>query len=165
MIRLVKTITKIDALKDFAEYAFNSVNKAWEGITEKEANWKPIEESNNIKWIMNHLSRISNLALPRLIKGDQKWIPEGWPENYRELDLSIEKLTEDFNKGKERTLKMLNELKDTDLVKDIPLWGGVRKRQEGLFAYIGELVNHKGQISMLRGNIKRIREKNKEFLE
>jgi hypothetical protein len=157
--------SKVEGLKEFAEYSFKSVNNAWEGITEKEASWKPIVESNNIKWIMNHLSRISNVALPRLIKGDENWLPKGWPENYREMDLSIERLKEDFNKGKERTITLLGELKDSDLVKEIPLWGGTRKRQEGLFAYIGELVNHKGQIAMLRGNIKRIREKSKEFLK
>jgi hypothetical protein len=114
---------------------------------------------------MNHLSRISNVALPILIKGDENWLPKGWPENYREMDLSVERLKEDFNKGKERTIKLLGELKDGDLIKEIPLWGGTRKRQEGLFAYIGELVNHKGQIAMLRGNIKRIREKSKDFLK
>jgi hypothetical protein len=157
-------MSKIELLKEFAEYAFNSVNRAWEGVSEKEADWKPLDESNNIKWIMNHLSRISNVSLPRLIKGDQSWLPKNWPENYRDMDLSLERLKKDFNKGKETTLQLLEGLQDSDLLKEITFWGSLRKRQEGLFAYIGELINHKGQIAMLRGNIKRRREKDQEFL-
>ncbi len=155
---------KIEVLKEFAESAFGSLERAYEGITEVEAEWRPMEESNNAKWILNHLSRITNQSIPRIVKGDPEWKPAGWPEDYREQTYSVEKLTGDIAKGKIAALEMLSGLKDGQLVEEIPLWGGTRQRKVGIFAYLGEIINHKGQIAMLRGNIKRRREKDSGFL-
>ena len=155
---------KVKVLKEFAEYAFDSLVRTSEGISEKEADWRPVEESNNVRWILNHLSRISNFSLQRIIKGDQNFTPEGWPEDYGEQILSVDKLIADINKGKQSVLDGLSNLTDLDLHKEIPMWGGTRQRKLGLFAYLGEIINHKGQVAMLRGNIKRKREKDSNFL-
>ncbi|MEE9507085.1 MAG: DinB family protein, partial [Thermoplasmata archaeon] len=62
----------IATLKSFAEYAFDSLERTCQDLTEKETEWKPSEESNNIRWILNHISRITNVALPRIMTGDQE---------------------------------------------------------------------------------------------
>ena len=152
-------------LKEFAEFSFGSLERTCEGITEKEAEWRPVPESNNIRWILNHLARISNLSLPRIIKGTQEYTPEGWPEDYRDQTHTLEKMLADIQKGKEAVLKGIGNLKDADLEAEIPMWRGTRKRKVGLFAYIGEVINHKGQLAALRGNIKRRREKDPDFLK
>ena len=41
---------------------------------------------------------------------------------------------------------------------EIPMWGGTRQRKEGLFAYIGEVYHHKGQVAYIRGTYKRLNE-------
>lgn len=154
----------VAVLKRFAEYALGSLERTCEGLTEKEADWKPIEEANNAKWILNHLSRITNLSLPRIFMGDPNYTPEGWPEDYRDQTYALEKLLADIANGKDAVLEGLGGLTSAALAEDIPLWGGTKKREFGTFAYIGEIINHKGQIAALRGNIKRRREKDASFL-
>jgi len=155
---------QIEVLKEFTEYQFGALKRSCEGITEKEADWKPVEESNNMRWILNHLARISNISIPRIVKANPEYMPEGWPADYREQHYTVEKLMADLEKGSEKSAKLISTLKAEQLPEEIPLWGGTRTRQTGLFAYLGEIVNHKGQIAMLRGNIKRRREKDPAFL-
>lgn len=156
---------KAKVLKEFAEFSFERFERTVEGLTEKEIDWRPVPESNNIRWILNHLARIANLSLPRIIKGDQEYTPEGWPEDYKDQKYPLEKYLADIKKGKEVVLEGIGKLSSDDLEAEIPLWRGKRKRKIGLFAYIGELVHHKGQLAMLRGNIKRRREKDTDFLK
>lgn len=151
-------------LKRFTDYAFSSLERTCKGLTETEANWSPIEEANDTRWILNHVSRITNLSIPRILKGDPDYTPQGWPEDYREQIYGLEKLLADIKTGKEAVLEDFGGLKSAALADDIPLWGGTRKREFGIFAYLGEIVNHKGQIAALRGNIKRLREKDASFL-
>ena len=156
---------KAETLKEFAEYAFGSLERTCEDITEKEIDWRPVPESNNISWILNHLARISNLSLPRIIKGNQEYTPEGWAEDYRDQTYTMEKMLADIQKGKEKVLKGIGKLSDDDLEAEIPMWRGTRQRKVGLYAYIGEVITHKGQIAALKGNIKRRREKDPDFLK
>ncbi|MGD2200291.1 MAG: DinB family protein [Candidatus Bathyarchaeota archaeon] len=154
----------IALLRRFAEFAFGSLERTCESLTEKEADWRPVEEANNARWILNHLSRISNLSIPRILTGDPEYIPDGWPEDYREQEYKVKKLMADIKAGKKQTIEGLTGLQSKDLDEEIPLWGGTRKREFALFAYLGEIINHRGQIAALRGNIKRRREKDPNFL-
>ena len=154
----------VAVLKRFAEYSFGSLERTCEGLTEKEADWSPIEEANDTRWILNHVSRIANISIPRILKGDPNYSPQGWPEDYKEQVYDLGKLLADINTGKEAALESFEGLKSASLAEDIPLWGGTRKREFGIFAYLGEIINHKGQIAALRGNIKRLREKDASFL-
>ncbi len=71
----------------------------------------------------------------------------------------------DIQKGKATVLEGIGKLSDADLEAEIPMWRGTRQRKVGLYAYIGEVINHKGQIAALRGNITRRREKDADFLK
>ncbi len=154
----------IAIMKRFTEYAFSSLERTCEGLTETEADWRPVEEANNARWILNHLARIANISLPRIFRGDPNYTPEGWPEDYREQAYDLEKLLTDIQTGKEAALASMGGLESAALAEDIPLWGGTKKREFGIFAYLGEIVTHRGQIAALRGNIKRRREKDASFL-
>jgi len=156
---------KASILKEYAEYVYESLERALEGLMEKEITWRPTEVSNSIEWILNHLARISNLALPRIIKGDPKYAPDGWPSDYRSKHHGLEKMLKDIEAGKKVVLEGIGNLTSTQLEEEIPLWGGTRQRKIGLFAYLGELVHHKGQIAYLRGTMKRLKEKDPKFLE
>lgn len=156
---------KASIIKEQTEWLYGSLARTCEGLTEKEASWKPTEASNNIAWQLNHLSRITNQSIPRIIKGDPKWSPEGWPEDYRDQSYSIEKMLGDIEAGKERVLKGLEGLSTEDFEEEISYWGGTRQRKTGVFAYIGELAHHKGQIAYIRGSIKRLKELDPDFLK
>ena len=142
-------------LKENAEFLFTRLLKTVEGLTEEEAKWKPTPESNNIEWQLNHLSRITNLSMPRLIKDDHDWTPKDWASNYKETVHDIHRLIEDIKKGKKMVLKELDELSITQLNEETKYWGGHRKRKEGLFAYLAEIAHHKGQIAYIRGTYAR----------
>jgi uncharacterized damage-inducible protein DinB len=155
---------KAQILKELAEYHFNSLEESLKGLDEKEAMYKPTEESNNIEWIVNHLCRISNTAIPRIIKGDPNYKPSGWPDDYKDRHYSIQKYMEDLAMGKRAALDGIGNLTDAQLEEEIPLWGGTKKRKVGLFAYIGEIIHHKGQIAYIRGTVKRFTAKDPNFL-
>ena len=146
-------------LKDQAEYIFGSISRTVEGITEEDAKWKPTEESNSIAWTLNHMSRIANVSIPRIIKGNQEYKPAGWPDDYKEQDHKVEKMLKDINTAKKVVLKDIGNLTSEQLEEEIPLWRGKQKRKTGIFAYLGELVHHKGQIAYLKGTQKRLKEK------
>ncbi len=146
-------------LKEQLEFVFDRLGKTVEGLGEKEYTWKPTEASNNIQWIMNHLSRITNLSIPRIVKGDPEYSPKGWPDDYRDQNYSLDKLMKDIDTGKKVALEGLGKLTNAQLEDEIPLWGGKQKRKTGVFAYIGELYHHRGQIAYIRGTYKRLSEK------
>jgi uncharacterized damage-inducible protein DinB len=155
---------KAQILKEYTEYHFNSLEELLKGLGDDEANYKLTDESNTIEWIVNHLCRISNTALPRIIKGDPNYKPYGWPDDYKEQHYSFDKYMADLATGKKMTLDGIAKLTDTQLEEEITLWGGTKKRKVGLFAYIGEIVHHKGQIAYIRGTVKRFKAKDSGFL-
>ncbi len=155
---------KVSILGEYAEYIFDSLNEAVKGLTEREAGWRPTEQSNSIEWTLNHMARLSNLSLPRIISGDPNYAPADWPADYKDCHYTVEKLMGDIAVGREAVLAGMCGLTDAQLEEEIPLWGGKRKRKIGFFAYLGELIHHRGQIAYLRGTIKRLREKDPNFL-
>jgi len=152
-------LEKASILRDQTEYIYGKIGRTLEGLTEKEMKWKPTEVSNSIEWTLNHMARISNLSLPRIIKGDPEYKPEGWLDDYRDKHYSLEKMMGDIERGKNVVLEGIGKLTSAQLEEEIPLWGGTKKRKTGLFAYLGELVHHNGQIAYLRGTMKRQKEK------
>jgi hypothetical protein len=156
---------KKDMLKFLAENAFARCDRAFKDITEKEIEWRPVPESNNMRWILTHLSAEWNVRLPRMIKGDTKYKPADWPDDYDKINHHLTKLLNDLEKGKTAVLAGLDLLKPADLDTSIDLGRGPRKRIDMLTAYLLEAVQHSGQIAMLKGNISRRREKEPNFLK
>lgn len=156
---------RIQILKEFIEYIFNRADRTVDGLTEKELDWKPADESNNIRWILNHISRLINVFMMIYIKGDPTYLPIGWPEDYGNKHLKLEKLLGDISKGKIAVLAGLDNMKATDLLSEITRRGITRTRQRGIFGIISEVTHHGGQIAYIRGTIKRRREKNAQFLK
>ena len=146
-------------LRENAEFLYTRLLKTIEGLSTEEAKWKPTTESNNIEWQLIHLSSITNLSIPRLIKDDHNWTPKDWSSNYKETKHEIDKLIKDIENGKKQVLNELSELSKDQLEEDTKYWGGVRKRKEGLFAYLAEIAHHKGQIAYVRGTYARIQGK------
>ncbi len=142
-------------LKENSDFLYYRLSKTLEGVSPEEAEWKPNKEAHNILWQLNHLSRITNLSFPRLLTGDKDWEPEGWPANYRDADIGVQKLLEDLKNGSEYVSELLAKLQDEDLETDTKYWGGTRKLKEGLFAYLAEVAHHKGQIAYIRGTYAR----------
>jgi len=56
-------------------------------------------------------------------------------------------------------------LSDEQLEEVLPMMSGPYPRKIGLFAYVGELFHHRGQIAFIRGTVKRLRERDPGFLK
>jgi hypothetical protein len=149
----------IQVLKEHVEYVFELFERTIIDLTEEELDWRPIEEANNIRWILTHLSRICNVSLPSRIKGEPSYKPKDWPNDYEKKQHSLEKLLKDIEDGKKAVINGLGGLSYIDMEVKIPLWGGMRKRKLGLFSHLSEISHHKGQIAYIRGIIKRQKEK------
>ena len=142
-------------LSENAEFLYVRLLKTTEGLTPEEAKWKPVKESNNIEWQLNHISRITNLSIPRLVKGDHNWKPDNWPLDYQDANVSTYEMISDIENGAKLVTELLGLLNEASLEKDTKYWGGVRKLKEGVFAYLAEIAHHKGQIAYLRGTYAR----------
>jgi uncharacterized damage-inducible protein DinB len=145
-------------LAEELEYAVGALERTVEGISEDEYRFKPTPVSNSVQWQLNHIARIVNISIPRIIKGVTDYTPKGWPEDYGDQDYAMDKLFADIKKGAKAAAKGLRGLSD-DVEAEIPLWGGTQQRKTGLFAYIGEVYHHRGQAAYVRGTYKRLHEK------
>ena len=154
----------VKTTKEFAEHAFNIIENTMKGVTEPEALYKATDESNNIYWIINHICRISNTTLPRIIRGDAMWKPVGWPDDYKDQRYPLDKYKADLAAGRKMVIDGIAALKDAQLDEEAPFRGGKARRAVGLVTYIGELVHHEGQIAFIRGTVKRLKEKDPNFL-
>ena len=149
---------KASILAEQLEWIVSRVESSCNDLSEEEYKFQPTKVSTSVQWQLNHISRIINIALPRLIKGVTEYTPEGWPEDYRDQDYPVGKLLSDIKKGKEVSIKKLKKVTNEAMDEEIPLWGGTRLRKEGLFAYIGEIYHHRGQLTYIRGTYKRLNE-------
>lgn len=156
---------KVKLIKSIAEMAFERFDSATKDLSEKEIDWRPVKETNSIRWILTHLSQQWNVGIQRILKGDPEYRPKGWPEDYVDNRFySLETIISEMEEGKDKVIRGLEKLTVAELEAEIPLWGGTRKRQYGLLIYLSEIFHHVGQVAYLRGAIRRRRQTDEHFL-
>ena len=143
----------MNVLTDFAEYIYREIIHTNDEITPEALDWKPVKEANSIHWILTHQTRIAYLLIPQVII--DTYNPDGWDDDYQEKPHTLEELIKDQKKAREKVLPMIDGLSDEDLNKEIMIWGKMRPKKEPIFALLGELMHHNGQIAMLKGIKKR----------
>jgi uncharacterized damage-inducible protein DinB len=141
-------------LTEFAEYIFREITYTNSGITPEILDWRPVEEANSIHWILTHQTRIASLLIPQVITGTNN--PAGWDDNYQEQPHSLEELRNDLREARENVLSLLDGLDEEDLNREIMVWGSKQPLKEAVFALLGELMHHNGQIAMFNGIRRRI---------
>jgi hypothetical protein len=156
---------KLETMRVFAEMAWDRFDNAMKELTEKEIDWRPVPEANNIRWILTHISWEWNVRVQQVLKSDPSYLPKNWPNDYTgNTTYSLKNIMDDLNKGRTEGMNDLGKLKSADLDVDIPLWGGTKRRSFGLSNYISETIHHAGQIAYIRGAIKRWRQEETSFL-
>ena len=124
---------KVASIKMFVEFAFERFDSAIKNLTEKEIDWRPLKETNSIRWILTHLSQQWNMGIHKILKGDPEYKPKDWSEDYIDnRSYSLSKIMGDLGRGRKNFISGLEELTLEELEAEIPLWGGKRKRQFGL---------------------------------
>ena len=156
---------KIESLKSFANVAFGRFDMTMKDLKEADVEWKPVEEANNIKWILTHLSQQWNVGFQRTFKGDNGYKPAGWPDDYvGSKSITYAKLSVDLAKGRAAVLEGLGKLTAADLVVEVQSLSGMVKRYDRLMRQLSEIMHHEGQIAYIRGAIGRKRQKDGHFL-
>jgi len=156
---------KVELIKTLAEIAFERFDSAIKDLSKKEIDWRPIQETNSLRWILTHLSQQWNVGIHRILKRDPEYKPKDWPEDYvGNRSYSFEKIMSEIESGKDKVMNRLEELTPTELEAEITLWRGTRKLQLYLLIYISEIFHHVGQITYIRGAIGRRRQTDERFL-
>jgi hypothetical protein len=157
---------KIESLKAFATLAFGRFDNTMKDLNESEIDWKPVEDANNIKWILTHLSQQWNVGIQRTLKGDNNYKPADWPEDYvGSNSITFTNLMADLVKGRTAVLEGLSKLSSSDLLMEVQSPSGLVKRSDRLMRQISEIVHHEGQIAYIRGAVGRRRQKDSYFLK
>jgi len=156
---------KIESLKAFANLAFGRFDNTMKDLKESEIDWKPVEEANNIRWILTHLSQQWNVGFQRTFRGDNNYKPAGWPDDYvGSKSITYAKLMADLTKGRATVLEGLGKLSAADLAVEVQSLSGMVKRYDRLMRQLSEIAHHEGQIAYIRGAIGRRRQKDGSFL-
>jgi hypothetical protein len=156
---------KVESLKSFANVAFGRFDTTMKDLKESEIDWKPVDEANNIRWILTHLSQQWNVGIQRTFKGDNSYKPADWPDDYvGNKSITYAKLSADLAKGRAAVLEGLGKLTTTDLTAEVQSPSGPVKRYDRLMRQLSEIVHHEGQIAYIRGAIGRKRQKDGHFL-
>jgi DinB superfamily len=156
---------KTESLKVFANLAFRRFDMTMKDLKESEIDWRPVDEANNIKWILTHLSLQWNIGFQRNLRGDSSYKPAGWPDDYvGSKSITYSRLTADLVNGKTAMLEGFGKLTAADLVMEVQSPRGPMKRYNMLMWQLMEIVHHEGQIAYIRGAIGRRRQKDNHFL-
>jgi len=156
---------KVESLKAFTNLAFGRFDNTMKDLKESEIDWKPVEEANNIRWILTHLSQQWNVGFQRTFRGDNNYKPAGWPDDYvGSKSITYAKLMADLTKGRATVLGGLGKLSAADLAVEVQSLSGMVKRHDRLMRQLSEIAHHEGQIAYIRGAIGRRRQKDGSFL-
>lgn len=156
---------EVEFFEVIAEMGFERLDEATIDLKEKELDWQPLEEANSIRWILTHISELSNGYIPKVFLRDYEFTPEEWPNDYvGNRSYSLEEILEDLEKGKEILRGGLRKLSPADLEVRFPHPSGMRKMSWALMHYIRGIIHHVGQLAYLKGTIRRRREKNEQIL-
>jgi hypothetical protein len=156
---------KTESLKSFANVAFGRFDMTMKDLKESEIDWKPVDEANNIRWILTHLSQQWNVGFQRTFRGDNGYKPAGWPDDYvGSKSITYAKLVADLAKGRAAVIEGLGKLTAADLTAEVQSPSGPVKRYDRLMRQLSEIMHHEGQIAYIRGAIGRRRQKDSHFL-
>ena len=148
---------RIDTIKSFVELGFTRLDMVTKDLKEEQLDWKYCPQANTVRWLLTHLSNELYVYIPKILKGDKDYYPEGWPEDYTgNAGYSLEKILGDLEEGKKKLIKSLEETTDEKLDKEMEWFWGKLPRLSYLNLMVSEILHHGGQIAAILGVEKRI---------
>ena len=145
-------------LAESLEWVVGALERSISEIGDEEYKWKPTEVSTSVQWQLININRIITSAIPRIATGDMEY-KDGLPEDYSKQDHALDSVMADIKKGTEKAAKLLRALPNEAMEEEVTYWGDrTDLRKNPLFAYIGEVYHHRGQVTYIRGTYKRLNE-------
>ncbi len=149
--------TKIEAMKILVEYGLTRLSWDLQDLNEKNLNWRINPKANSVKWLLTHISMILNVYFPRALTSNLSYLPVPWLPNYHDnVELSLESILKDIEKGKLETLRGLNQLPEGSLEEMLDWYIGEVPRETYLMILSSEILHHEGQIASIIGLKKRL---------
>ena len=148
---------KIERMKAFAKVGFGRLDRATKDLTEEQLDWKSCAEANTIRWNLTHLASEMFVFVPKIIRGNKEYKPEGWPDDYvGNKSYSLEKIMGDIEKGKAKLMEKLDNLTEEVLIEEMDWFRGNQPKQAYLMLALSEILHHEGQIAAILGVEKRM---------
>ncbi len=145
---------KVKGIKQFAGLSLTRLDNATGNLKEDQLDWKSCSEANTIRNILGHLVSEWYGFIPKIAKGDKKAEVEG----YEGMEgKTLDEIKADIEAGKANLMKILDEVSEEDLAKEMDWFMGKQTRGQYLMLGVSEILHHEGQISAILGVEKRIK--------
>jgi uncharacterized damage-inducible protein DinB len=149
---VLKMSGKIETIKAFAQVGFYRLERATKDLKEEQLDWKSCPQANTIRWLLTHLSSELHSFVPKILKGDKGYKPEGWPDDYvGNKAYTLKKINADLDEGKKKLMKSLDKLTEEELAVEMDWFYGKRPKEAYLMLAISEIHHHEGQIAAILG--------------
>jgi len=149
---------KVETIRAFASLGFDRLDRATKDLKPEQLDWKYCPEANTIRWILTHLSSELHVFVPKILRGDKDYVPEGWPEDYTgNKNYSLEKIMGDIKDGRAKLMESLDGLTDEALSEEMDWFYGKQPKEKYLMLAISEILHHEGQIAAILGVEKRMK--------
>jgi hypothetical protein len=148
---------KIETIKIIVKIGLDRVERAIREVEPDQLDWRPFLEANTLRWILTHEAYILHVAFPRILLGDSKYLPKGWPDDYQGNEgYTLDKILADLKDGRTSLMEGLGELTDESLAEEIE-FAGTRTREWAVLWMISEIIHHEGQVAAALGSWKRVK--------
>ena len=116
--------------------------------------WKIHPDANTIRWLLQHISTVLNVYIPRVTGENLDYKPTGWKDDKNLVTLKI--LLAEIRHGKTLVKKELDDLTQDKLNDEIDWYIGKASRKDYLVLLVSEVLHHEGQVAALIGLKERI---------
>mgnify|MGYP001159521009 FL=1 len=154
------------------DYAYGSVKRAFDGLTQEQLHHQPTPDTNSMAWLAWHLNRWKDRQSALATGDEEVWTSGGWNDKFgmpaertglgdtseqvSEFNPSPELLWGYIDAAHQRFLERVASMSPEDLEKPvhyIPGRGEPRPAWRSLYGACSDAVKHTGQIEYLRGLI------------
>ena len=151
MVSVCKTV---HALKLFLDTGYRRLVWDLEEADEILLDWSIHQDANTIRWLLNHISTILYVYIPRAITGDLNYTTKKW-QDYHEKK-GLKDYLREIQKGKAQADFMLEGLNHDMLEEELDWYIGVDTRNNYLVLLVSEILHHEGQVAATIGLKERI---------
>ena len=152
------------------------LERSLKGLTRDDLKWQPSPDSNNIGWLVWHLTRLQDDHIASLMREEQVWIKDKWhvkfnrpsdpkdrgvgntPKQVAAFESDVEILLGYHRAVSERSKCYILTLSDSDLDQELdePQYQPLPTVGVRLISVLSDNLRHAGQVAFVRGQLQGI---------
>jgi len=146
-------LTTVQLLDEMDEQMWGLLQRNLTGITEDEADWRPHEQANSVRWMVGHLTWFEEWAHDAL-RQEGRYLVDRGPQVF--TDATIPDLLARFGAARARYRARLAELREDDLARAINYFAKYDVSGLDLLkTHALHLAGHRFQVRYVRGTYSR----------